>query len=52
MEAGCTIPEIVSISGHDTEGWQRIIDIYLPRTVPLAKAAVRKWDRKLKASSL
>lgn len=50
-EAGCTIPEIVAISGHDIEECQRIVDTYLPRTAPLAKAAVRKWNRKLKGAS-
>jgi hypothetical protein len=47
-EAGCSVPEIASISGHDVEECERIVNTYLPRTVPLAKAAVRKWDRKLK----
>lgn len=47
-EAGCTIPEIVAISGHDVEECERIVNTYLPRTAPLAAAAVRKWNRKLK----
>lgn len=50
-EAGCTVPEIRSISGHDTDECQRIIDTYCPPTVPLAKAAVRRWNRKLKSES-
>lgn len=46
-EAGCTVPEITAISGHDADECQRIIETYLPRNAELAKAAVRKWDRKL-----
>lgn len=50
-EASCTIPEIVAISGHDIDECRRIVDTYLPRTAPLAGAAVRKWNRKLKGKS-
>ena len=48
-EAGCTVPEITSISGHDTDECERIIETYLPRTAAMAKAAVRKWNKKLKS---
>jgi integrase len=44
-EAGCTIPEIASVSGHGIDYCQRIIDRYLPRTRALAQAAVIKLDR-------
>ncbi len=43
-EAGCTVPEIASISGHAIDYCQRIIDTYLPRTRELARAAVVKLE--------
>jgi hypothetical protein len=45
-EAGCTVPEIASISGHDIDYCQRIIDTYLPRTRKLAAAAIEKLEGK------
>ena len=41
-ELGCTVPEIASISGHDIDYCQRIIDTYLPRTVELARRAISR----------
>ncbi len=45
-EAGCTVPEIASISGHRIDYCQRIIDTYLPRTRRLAEAAVLKLENR------
>ncbi|WP_191061041.1 tyrosine-type recombinase/integrase [Geminicoccus harenae] len=44
-EAGCTIPEIASITGHSITETQRIIDVYLKPTKKLADAAIRKLER-------
>ena len=43
-EAGCSVPEIASISGHAIDHCQKIIDRYLPRTRLLAQAAITKLD--------
>ena len=45
-EAGCTVPEIASISGHAVDYCQRIIDTYLPRTRQLAQAAIVKLENR------
>ncbi len=45
-EAGCTVPEVASISGHRIDYCQRIIDTYLPRTRRLAEAAVLKLENR------
>ena len=44
-EAGCTIPEIASLSGHQLETTSRIIETYLPRNRRLAQAAVAKLEQ-------
>ncbi len=41
-EAGCTIPEIASISGHTLTAVEQILQRYLVRTASLAEAAFRK----------
>lgn len=41
-EAGCTIPEIASISGHSLAAVEQILQRYLVRTANLAEAAFRK----------
>lgn len=43
-EASCTIPEIASITGHDIDVCQRIVDTYLPRTRRLAARAILKLE--------
>jgi integrase len=43
-EAGCTVPEIASVSGHQIDTCQRIIDVYLPATRLLAHSAIIKLD--------
>lgn len=43
-EAGCTVPEIASVSGHKIDTCQRIVDTYLPATRLLAHSAIIKLD--------
>lgn len=43
-ESGCTVPEIVSVSGHKIDTCQRIVDVYLPATQRLAQAAIVKLE--------
>jgi hypothetical protein len=43
-EAGCTVPEIAAITGHQLDRTARILETYLPRTAPLARAAIRKLE--------
>jgi hypothetical protein len=42
-EAGCTLPEIVSITGHTLRRAQDILDKYLARTSKLAESAIHRW---------
>jgi integrase len=44
-EAGCTAPEIASITGHNLAHVTTILDKYLARTRPLAEAAIGKFER-------
>lgn len=41
-EAGCTIPEITAISGHDVTYAAKIIETYMPRTKAMAASAMAK----------
>jgi integrase len=43
-EAGCTLPEIVSITGHTLRRAQDILDKYLARTSKLAASAIAKFE--------
>lgn len=47
-EAGCTVPEIASITGHAIAETQRIIDTYWAATRIQARAAITKLDRRAK----
>jgi integrase len=44
-EAGCTIAEIASITGHSIRNAARILDRYLARTDKIALAAIAKLER-------
>jgi integrase len=44
-QAGCTIPEIVSITGHTLENATRIIEKYMARTKSLSDAAISKFEK-------
>lgn len=41
-QAGCTIPEIAAITGHSYQQCEKILQTYLPRTTPLARAAIQR----------
>ena len=43
-EAGCTLPEIVSITGHTLRRAQDILDKYFARTSKLAESAIAKFE--------
>lgn len=44
-EAGCTVPEISAITGHSIDDTTRILETYLPRTLPMARNAIKKWEQ-------
>src|SRR6266480_3342499 len=44
-EAGCTTPQIASITGHSIDRCQRILDTYVVKTRATAKAAIEKLER-------
>jgi hypothetical protein len=41
-EAGATVPQIASVSGHSIEATQRILETYLPRNRDLAEIAITR----------
>jgi integrase len=41
-EAGATVPQIASVSGHSIEATQRILEHYLPRNRDLAEIAITR----------
>jgi hypothetical protein len=43
-EAGCKLPEIVSITGHSLRRAQDILEKYLSRTSKLAESAIAKFE--------
>jgi integrase len=43
-EAGCSVPEIAAVTGHAIDRTARILEVYLPRTAPMARAAVARLD--------
>jgi len=50
-EAGCTLPEIVSITGHTLRRAQDILDKYLARTSKLAASAIAKFENVTETES-
>jgi integrase len=50
-EAGCTLPEIVSITGHTLRRAQDILDKYLARTSKLAASAIAKFENVMETES-
>jgi integrase len=44
-EAGCSVPEIAAVTGHTIDRTARILEVYLPRTAPMARAAVARLDQ-------
>ncbi|HYN37933.1 MAG TPA: tyrosine-type recombinase/integrase, partial [Rhodospirillales bacterium] len=51
-EADCTIPQISAITGHQLDRTTRILETYLPRTAPMAKAAILKLELYRKRTKL
>lgn len=51
-EAGCTVPEIATITGHSQAHAQRILDHYLARTRTLAESAIAKLDEHRRNKTL
>jgi integrase len=43
-EAGCTEYQIAAISGHSIEATRKILETYLVRTLPMGRAAIKKWE--------
>ncbi len=46
--AGCSAPEIASVSGHSLESTERILEVYLPRTASMARSAIAKLEEHRK----
>lgn len=42
--AGCTVPEIATVTGHAIASAEQILSVYLPRDNELARSAERKRD--------
>lgn len=51
-EAGCTVPEIATITGHSQAHAQKILDRYLARTRTLAESAIAKLDEHRRNKNL
>lgn len=43
-EAGCTVPEIATITGHTAASVNKILEVYLARTRTLAESAIAKFE--------
>ena len=46
-EAGATVPEIATITGHGLEHVSRILERYLARTRHLSESAMLKFENRL-----
>src|SRR5215203_5453617 len=46
-QAGCTLPEIVTITGHSLASSAGVLDKYLARTSQLAESAIAKFENVL-----
>ncbi|MBV8575547.1 MAG: tyrosine-type recombinase/integrase [Acetobacteraceae bacterium] len=54
-EAGATVPQIASVSGHSIEATQRILETYLPRNRDLAEIAITRlaeYKRRTESTAL
>lgn len=47
FEAGCTVAEVASITGHTLRTAQEILDRYLARTSVLATSAIAKYENRM-----
>jgi squalene cyclase len=43
-EAGCTVPQIAAITGHQLDRTLRILETYLPRNTEMARAAIHTLE--------
>jgi hypothetical protein len=50
-EAGCALPQIVSIAGHTLRSAQIILERYLARTSKLAISAMAKFENVIATDS-
>jgi integrase len=48
FEAGCTVAEAASITGHSLRRAQEILDRYLSRTALMAESAIAKLENRMK----
>lgn len=48
FEAGCTVAEAASITGHSLRRAQEILDRYLARTAVMAESAIAKLENRMK----
>ena len=44
-EAGATAIEIAAVTGHSIERSREILETYVPRTEPMGRNAIAKWER-------
>ena len=49
-EAGAEIHQIAAVSGHSIETTKSILETYLPRTVEMGKAAIARWESKIRGA--
>jgi integrase len=50
-EAGCSVPEIASITGHSLRTAQQILEKYLAKTSKLAANAIAKFENVVETNS-
>ena len=51
-EPGCTLPETSAVTGHDLDATTAIFEVHMPRTLPIATAAIDKFDAHRMRTSL
>jgi hypothetical protein len=43
-EAGCSVPEIAAITGHELTRTTQILETYLPRNAAMARNAIARLE--------
>jgi integrase len=51
-EAGCSVPEISAVTGHQLDRTVRILETYLPRNTTMARHAITRLEAYRKATKL
>ena len=51
-EAGCSVPEIAAITGHEIDRTARILETYCPRTSTMAVNAIAKLEQYKRRTEL